>query len=394
VTTRSHKLDESISTVSDAALSRRRALQGIGALAVTQAVFGAAGCSKEALSSSGDDAPETDTSARADSTTAGSTAAGGPGAQDTPPIAGNSANTAPTAGNATAGASAATDASTAGTGGAGQSTAGDGAGANAGSDATPAAGSGGIATSNAAAGGGGQPSAGNGAMGSDKPDFMPLDCVATPEMTEGPFFVDEKLERADLLAGEESNVTSGLPLELTLGIFTVDGDACTPLAGATVDIWHADVEGIYSDVASSFFQQTATTGRQFLRAYQVTDEGGLVKFNTIYPGWYGSRTIHIHFKIRVLGPSDNTYTFTSQMYFDEEINDAVMGMGAYNTRGERMVLNSTDQVYKDTGPGAGPDPNPLPAGQKAPGDSTLVTCVENTSGSGYNAHLKIGLMMA
>jgi hypothetical protein len=66
---------------------------------------------------------------------------------------------------------------------------------------------------------------------------------------------------------------------------------CSPLAGVTVDIWHADALGVYSDVAAGIVQSTDTRGKKFLRAYQVTDELGVVQFETIYPGWYMSRTI-------------------------------------------------------------------------------------------------------
>ena len=214
-------------------------------------------------------------------------------------------------------------------------------------------------------------------------------------MTEGPFFVEEMLERVDLISGEDKNVTSGTPLEITLGVFSVDGMACMPLSGATVDIWHADVDGVYSDVEANFLQATATTGRKFLRAYQVTDEQGMVTFRTIYPGWYGTRTIHIHLKIRVGAQgSSGAYEWTSQMFFDEKINDIEMERPPYNTRGQRNVRNDTDQVYKNTGAGAGPDTSPLPAGRSAPGKLLTLACEPLSTGPGYSGSLKIGMRMA
>lgn len=213
----------------------------------------------------------------------------------------------------------------------------------------------------------------------------------TPEMTEGPFFVEEELNKSDLVTGESANITSGLPLQLTLALFRVNGAQCTAFAGAKVDIWHADVEGVYSDVTANFFQLQDTAGKKFLRAHQVTDESGVVKFNTIYPGWYGTRTVHIHFKIR-LNEGTSAYAFTSQMYFDEAINDKVMAMGAYNTRGQRMVRNMTDQVFNGTGPGAGADPTPPPNGM-APGMAAMVKLQPLASGSGYSGALKIGVVM-
>jgi protocatechuate 3,4-dioxygenase beta subunit len=112
-------------------------------------------------------------------------------------------------------------------------------------------------------------------------------CVVRPEMTVGPYFVDEKLNRADIRGDR-----TGTELQLTLRVYSV-GSSCTPLVGAFVDIWHCDAAGLYSDVAAE-----GTAGQTFLRGYQVTDSNGVVNFTTIYPGWYTSRAVHIHFKIR------------------------------------------------------------------------------------------------
>ena len=65
--------------------------------------------------------------------------------------------------------------------------------------------------------------------------------------------------------------------------------------GAVIDVWHCDAAGVYSDVTDPGFD---TTGSDFLRGYQVTDESGRAAFTTVYPGWYQGRTVHIHFKIR------------------------------------------------------------------------------------------------
>ena len=63
-------------------------------------------------------------------------------------------------------------------------------------------------------------------------------CVVRPEQMEGPYFSDERLERADIriepMTGE---VKGGIPLALTFCVFQI-GDGCAPLPGATVDIWH------------------------------------------------------------------------------------------------------------------------------------------------------------
>ena len=141
-----------------------------------------------------------------------------------------------------------------------------------------------------------------------------LDCVVAPELTEGPFFVNENLNRSQLTIGTtEPFVTKGLPLLLKLGVFKVNGSVCAQLAGAQVDIWHASAEGVYSDERSGRIQGKNTVGERYLRGYQITDQNGAVAFATIYPGWYVGRTIHIHFKIRSFSKSGHeAYDFTSQ----------------------------------------------------------------------------------
>jgi protocatechuate 3,4-dioxygenase beta subunit len=229
-------------------------------------------------------------------------------------------------------------------------------------------------------------SAGAGGAAATGTDLSSLACILSPDMTEGPFFVEEEMNRSDLVMGEtEKSIVMATPLALTIGVYKVDGMTCTPLSGLQVDIWHADALGIYSDVASGFVQATDTRGKKFLRGYQVTNESGLVQFATIYPGWYMSRTIHIHFKIRMpMGSS--AYDFTSQMFFDEKISEEVLATGPYATApGNRAVFNDDDHIFQGTATN-GQKP---PAGQKAPGLDTMVSL--SKMASGYTGLLKIGL---
>lgn len=169
-------------------------------------------------------------------------------------------------------------------------------------------------------------------------------CIVRPAMTEGPYFVDEKLNRSDVRSDPASgSVKDGLPLELTFLVSQISGN-CAPLAGATVDIWHCDAQGVYSDVSDPGF---STKGQQFLRGYQVTDSNGMAKFTTIYPGWYRGRTVHIHFKIRSgSGPS---YEFTSQLFFDDALSDKVYAQAPYTGRGERSPRNEGDNIFQNGG---------------------------------------------
>ncbi|HWB98908.1 MAG TPA: hypothetical protein VG672_19500, partial [Bryobacteraceae bacterium] len=97
---------------------------------------------------------------------------------------------------------------------------------------------------------------------------------ATPQVTEGPYWVDEKLFRSDIRT-DPTNGTAreGIPLDLTVTLQNLDGESCTPLAGAYVDIWHCDAVGIYSDESSynpgGGTGTVNTKGQKFLRGYQI-----------------------------------------------------------------------------------------------------------------------------
>jgi protocatechuate 3,4-dioxygenase beta subunit len=167
-----------------------------------------------------------------------------------------------------------------------------------------------------------------------------------PEQTEGPYFVDEMLNRSDIRPDPSSGeVKEGLPLQITMRVSQI-GDACAPLAGAQVDIWHCDALGVYSDTTDPGFD---TVGQKFLRGYQVTDAHGVAQFTTIYPGWYQGRTVHIHFKIRTDPNSEVGEEFTSQLFFDDSLTDQVHAQEPYAGKGQRTLRNDGDGIFREGG---------------------------------------------
>jgi protocatechuate 3,4-dioxygenase beta subunit len=161
-------------------------------------------------------------------------------------------------------------------------------------------------------------------------------CVVRPEVTEGPYYVAEDLVRSDIREDRQ-----GTLLALTFNVSQIGNSSCTPLQGATVEIWHCDAAGQYSDVSDPGFN---TKGQKWLRGAQVTDANGQAMFTTIYPGWYSSRAVHIHFKVH---PTAST-VFTSQLFFDDTLSDQVFMQAPYASKGQRDTLNSKDSIYKDT----------------------------------------------
>jgi protocatechuate 3,4-dioxygenase beta subunit len=168
-------------------------------------------------------------------------------------------------------------------------------------------------------------------------------CIARPEQSEGPYFVEERLHRSDIRSDPSNGeVKAGVPLRLAFRVSQISGNACRPLAGARVDVWHCDALGVYSDVRDPGFE---TVGRKFLRGFQTTDAGGTAEFLTIYPGWYQGRAVHIHFKIRPRPGAARGAEFTSQLYFDDALTDAVHGAEPYARKGRRRVRNERDAIY-------------------------------------------------
>ena len=168
-------------------------------------------------------------------------------------------------------------------------------------------------------------------------------CIVRPELTEGPYFVDDQLERIDIrIDPTDDSIKPGLSLLLIYRVSDVTGGACAPLAGAQVDVWHCDADGVYSGVDDPGFD---TTGALWLRGYQVTDEDGIAKFLTIVPGWYSGRAVHIHFKIR----TEAGYEFTSQFFFDPDLIAEIYAEEPYAAKGLPNVPNESDGIYQQSG---------------------------------------------
>jgi protocatechuate 3,4-dioxygenase beta subunit len=171
-------------------------------------------------------------------------------------------------------------------------------------------------------------------------------CVVRPQLTEGPYFVDERLNRSDIRSDpSDGTIKPGTPLQVSFNVSRFATNACTPLAGMIVDLWQCDHAGVYSDVRDRGF---TTTGQKFLRGYQTTDANGVATFTTIYPGWYRGRAVHLHFKIRST-LTGSGHEFTSQLFFDDSLTDAVHAKAPYAEKGPRDVRNSRDGIFNRGG---------------------------------------------
>ena len=171
-------------------------------------------------------------------------------------------------------------------------------------------------------------------------------CTATPAETEGPYWVDEMLNRSDIRADPTTGVLqAGLPLRLALNVSEITAGDCAPVSGAYIDIWHCNANGVYSDENAG--GNGNTLGQKWLRGYQVSDAHGNVRFLTIYPGWYTGRTVHIHFRVRKFNGNTATFNFVSQLYFDDAVTNAIFKRTApYSSRLNRSpASNAADGIY-------------------------------------------------
>jgi protocatechuate 3,4-dioxygenase beta subunit len=209
-------------------------------------------------------------------------------------------------------------------------------------------------------------------------------CVLTPEQTEGPYYIDVALMRSDVTEGK-----AGVPLQLDLTVQRAG--TCTAIQNATVEIWHCDALGVYSGYDSNTVQAqgepsnsgggsprpggpgagvspkpggppsgvapgggmpgsdaghvSPTNTATFLRGGQASDASGKVTFQTVYPGWYQGRTVHIHVKVHAGGQ----VAHTGQLYFDEAVTSAVYTQAPYATHAGRDTTNASDGIYRDGG---------------------------------------------
>ncbi|KAH9897202.1 Intradiol ring-cleavage dioxygenase [Xylariomycetidae sp. FL2044] len=158
-----------------------------------------------------------------------------------------------------------------------------------------------------------------------------------PETIIGPYWVGGEYIRTDIAEGE-----GGVPIHLDLQF--VDVTSCGPVPNMLVDLWHANATGVYSGVVAG-----AGLNTTFLRGVQITDIEGVVNFDSVFPGHYQGRVNHIHVTSNQGGRllENGTYAggrvnHIGQLYFDQELIDAVEGMAPYWDNAMRLTFNRQD----------------------------------------------------
>ena len=167
----------------------------------------------------------------------------------------------------------------------------------------------------------------------------------TKNLTEGPcYFTADTLD-------DISEQQVGLPMQLCLRV--VDS-SCNPLSGLEVEVWHCDVEGMYSGDTSgssdnSGFSSSFCTGNdnealrsKWFRGTQISDSNGRVNFKSCFPGWYAGRTIHIHFRVR----NNNNDEVISQFCFPDAFTAEICT--THSEYASRGIQDTTLSAGRDT----------------------------------------------
>jgi protocatechuate 3,4-dioxygenase beta subunit len=167
-------------------------------------------------------------------------------------------------------------------------------------------------------------------LGDDAEAATTTTCLLTPEVTEGPYWVEEALTRRNVTEGK-----AGTPLVIR---FTVlNAKTCKPIKNSDVEIWHCDALGNYSAVNGA--------STRYLRGHQKANASGKAEFLTIFPGWYRGRTPHIHMKVSVGGNA----VHTGQVFFNEKITTTVYKQAPYASNGQYDTPHSRDNIYSQAG---------------------------------------------
>jgi len=170
-------------------------------------------------------------------------------------------------------------------------------------------------------------------------------CSVTATETAGPFPTKTP---GSLVTSNIVSDRTGVAFSINIYIKNTKAN-CATLEGAIVDIWHCDKDGYYSEYGGTSMQSADFTSVHFLRGRQTTDASGLVKFKSIFPGWYSGRATHIHVHIyNALGTS----LLVTQIAFPEGSGSAVALVNASSANGYTKGLsgytyNSADNVFSD-----------------------------------------------
>lgn len=176
-------------------------------------------------------------------------------------------------------------------------------------------------------------------------------CILTPEVTQGPYWVQGELIREDITEDQD-----GVPLHLSIQV--IDVNTCEPVPSVYLELWHCNSTGVYSGIVANGngdSSDEANLDKTFLRGISQADESGVVQFDTTFPGHYTSRATHIHVISHTLDATVNdnntltgaSVTHVGQVFFDQNLIEAVEAVEPYASNTQEITENADDSILSE-----------------------------------------------
>lgn len=171
-------------------------------------------------------------------------------------------------------------------------------------------------------------------------------CVLAPEVTDGPYYVVGEKHRSNV---KEPEYCDGV--DMFFEIQYVDINTCEPVPHIAVDIWNCNATGVYSGISTSGNYASGGYNSTYLRGIQLTDNDGVVQFETIFPGHYDGRATHTHLLSHMnatLEPNGTIsvwnapVTHIGQVFYPEDLRSAVEAVYPYTTNTQAVTTNDED----------------------------------------------------
>ncbi|KAJ5301906.1 hypothetical protein PENANT_c062G04262 [Penicillium antarcticum] len=180
-------------------------------------------------------------------------------------------------------------------------------------------------------------------------------CILGPDVTAGPYYVTGELIRENIVEDQE-----GVPLFMDIQL--INTNTCEPMPEIYTDLWHCNATGVYSGiVASGNGDSSDETNIEstWLRGIQPSDENGVIYMESIFPGHYTGRAIHIHVlthpvnetTVNANGTISGLYSSSSshigQIFFDQDLITDVEKTAPYNTNTQVLTTNADDWILAE-----------------------------------------------
>ncbi|KAF2226631.1 Intradiol ring-cleavage dioxygenase [Elsinoe ampelina] len=185
-------------------------------------------------------------------------------------------------------------------------------------------------------------------------------CILTPEVTYGPYYVSGEHYRTNVVEDQE-----GVPVHIEYQY--IDVETCEVATGLYIETWSTNATGVYAGVVASGNgdqSDTSNLNKTFQRGVTKVDSDGVGFFDVLFPGYYTGRTTHIHLMTHLNGTVFENKTFQSdnvvhvgQLFFDEDLIDAVNAVAPYNTNTQTRTYNADDSIAQQ---GADNNYDPFP----------------------------------